>query len=95
MPRIRNSGVLSVVAFMVERLGEIIEKFSGCWMRSALKLLAARRIDGDADVLHVLAVFLRGYHHLVEGVGTCGETRIAIRGLGGNGQEQHGQRQTD
>jgi hypothetical protein len=35
MPRMRKSGVESVVEFMVERLGAIIEKLSGCWMRSA------------------------------------------------------------
>ena len=34
MPRMRNSGVLSVVAFMVDRLGETLERLSGCWIRS-------------------------------------------------------------
>jgi hypothetical protein len=34
MPRMRNSGVLSVCEFMVERLGEMVERPSGCWMRS-------------------------------------------------------------
>jgi hypothetical protein len=60
-----------------------------------LELRAAGGIDGEADVLHVLAVFLRGHHHLVEGGGARVGTRIVGRRPGGGGCEERGQRQAD
>ena len=56
----------SVVAFMVERLGEMRREAERLLDAQRLNLLAAQRRDRDADVLHVLAALLCGHDDLVE-----------------------------
>jgi site-specific recombinase len=56
MPRMRNSGVLSVVAFIVERLGEIVDRLQRLLNAQRLHVLTAHGGNRDADVLHGLAI---------------------------------------